>query len=231
MSVNILTGNGLKKVDGGAASEAKGIAYNPTTSGLAADDVQEAIDEINGNLSDKQDKTDNGIKTNAKTVVGAINELLNGLITKQEKEDSALVTTAKSIVGAINELLGKFTSYYTKTESNNLLAAKQNTLAATQIWNGSVTAIHNGGMSGWKAFNVGNYKYIFMMCGANDTCVSTIIPCDVIRRIGTILVTTAAKPTVLYSGNTFLGQWTVHSTTQIDVYVASGVHLQLFGVY
>lgn len=54
--------------------------------------------QINGNLSDKQDKTDNGIKTAAKTVVGGINELLN-----------------------------KFTSYYTKSESDNLLANKTNT--------------------------------------------------------------------------------------------------------
>ena len=46
---------------------------------------------------------------------------------KQDKTDNALTTVAKTIVGAINELLSKFASYYTKTESDNLLANKTNT--------------------------------------------------------------------------------------------------------
>ena len=163
---------------------------------------------------------------------------------KQDKTDNALTTTAKTIVGAINELLGKFAdyftkseintklgNYYTKTESNNLLNAKQNKLASTQIWNSLAPALHNAGLSGWTVFSVANYKYIFILCTVGGGCVSAIIPCDVIRQHGTAINTTTAKPVVLYAGGTFAGQWTVISKTEFAVYAASGVHVQLFGVY
>lgn len=86
------------------------------------DHVKDRVENIESSLSGKQDKTDNGIKTTAKTVVGAINELLN-----------------------------KFTNYFTKTEVNekvdpikahtrtNLL----NPTAQTQTKNG-VTFTNNG---------------------------------------------------------------------------------------
>ena len=53
MSVNILESTGLKKVDGGAASKAEGIAYNSTTSGISANNVQDAIDQINEEVDGK----------------------------------------------------------------------------------------------------------------------------------------------------------------------------------
>jgi len=73
----------------------------------SSDDLKDRVENIESSLSGKQDKTDNGIKTTAKTVVGAINELLNNLTSKQNKEDSTLTTTAKTIVGAIDEVNDK----------------------------------------------------------------------------------------------------------------------------
>lgn len=52
-------------------------------------------------ISGKQDKLDNSLKTSEKTVTGAINELYNG---KQNAHDDSLATESKDIVTAINEV-------------------------------------------------------------------------------------------------------------------------------
>lgn len=59
---------------------------------------KENIEELDTN---KQNKTDNTLKTTSKEVVGAINELSSN---KQNKTDTALKTTDKTIVGGINEI-------------------------------------------------------------------------------------------------------------------------------
>ena len=60
-------------------SDADQINYDNTSSGMAATQVQAAVDELNSN---KQPKTDNNLQTTSKETTGAINEL-KSVLTKQ----------------------------------------------------------------------------------------------------------------------------------------------------
>ena len=62
--------------DNGVGESAEDVAYDNTTSGLSADNVQDAVDEV---VSEKQDKTDNTLTTTNKTIPGAINEINTAL--------------------------------------------------------------------------------------------------------------------------------------------------------
>ena len=53
------------------------INYDNTNSGMAATQIQAAVDELNAN---KQSKIDNNLSTTSKETTGAINELKSGLI-------------------------------------------------------------------------------------------------------------------------------------------------------
>lgn len=57
-------------------ADADQINYDNTSSGMAATQVQAAVDELNSN---KQPKTDNNLQTTSKETTGAINELKSGL--------------------------------------------------------------------------------------------------------------------------------------------------------
>lgn len=61
------------------AENAAQVYYDNTGTSLSATNAQDAITELNTNLTSKQDKTDNTLSTTDKTVVGAINELNNDL--------------------------------------------------------------------------------------------------------------------------------------------------------
>ena len=77
-----------------------------------------AIDKLENT---KQDKTDDGLKTSGKTIVGGINELKRNIDTltsdKQDKNDSSLKTSVKTVVGGINELNTEFDNLETRVES------------------------------------------------------------------------------------------------------------------
>lgn len=60
-----------------------------------------AINYLNSN---KQDKTDNRLATESKIVVDAINEVNTKIDTKQDKTDEGFSTEQKTVVGAVNEL-------------------------------------------------------------------------------------------------------------------------------
>ena len=76
-------------------------------------DIQRGLIQENKNAIDnvertKQNKTDNGLKTRVKAVVGGINELKGNIDTltsdKQDKTDNSLQTSVKTVVGGINEV-------------------------------------------------------------------------------------------------------------------------------
>lgn len=87
-STNVMTRvRALENQGGGQTPLASSVMYDNTTSGLTADNVQGAIDEIDGTL----DIVSQGVQTNG-THIGDL---------------TALLTTAKgNLVGAINELVG-----------------------------------------------------------------------------------------------------------------------------
>lgn len=60
-----------------------------------------AINYLNSN---KQDKTDDRLATESKIVVDAINEVNTKIDTKQDKTDEGFSTEQKTVVGAVNEL-------------------------------------------------------------------------------------------------------------------------------
>ncbi|WP_168105295.1 hypothetical protein, partial [Spiroplasma platyhelix] len=114
-------------------------------------------------INSKQDKTDNGLNTTTKTVVGAINELNtskvndidftsfqesvlqyqnitnNSLNNKQDKTDANLTTVDITIVGAINEVKSNSDKQTTTIEQNttninqNTVNINQNTNDINQI--------------------------------------------------------------------------------------------------
>lgn len=88
----------------GGGSAASDSSYDNTDSGLEADNLQDAIDEVNSNVSSKQNSTDNSLNTTSKNIVGAINEVNSNVSNKQNSTDNSLNTTSKNIVGAINEV-------------------------------------------------------------------------------------------------------------------------------
>lgn len=97
-------------------------------------DVLSHTNQISSLSNNKQNKIDNGLQTNIKTIVGAINEVNtkadNFSSGKQDKNDNALETIAKTIVGAINELNANKQS---KDDANLSTTSKQVVSAINEI--------------------------------------------------------------------------------------------------
>lgn len=86
-----LTHNG--DVITGLPSIASQINYDNTSSGMAATQVQDAVDELNSN---KQPKTDNNLQTTSKETTGAINELKSGLIVYFDSDELTFTDIANN---------------------------------------------------------------------------------------------------------------------------------------
>ena len=116
---------------GGGATDADEISYDNTASGLAGDNVQEAIDEVVDDIGDLSDLE----TTDKSDIVSAINEV-NGITDDLQTAISGAVedigdlsdletTTKTDLVSAINEVAsgsgGSFTRelLYNKGENNN----------------------------------------------------------------------------------------------------------------
>lgn len=84
-------------------------------------------------LSLYQEKEDNSLETENKTIVGAINENKAHIATKQESSDNSLSTENKTIVGAINENKGyidTLTSSKQDKEDSSLITDDKNIVNA-----------------------------------------------------------------------------------------------------
>lgn len=129
--VQNITNEGTKQVE---AVKAEGEKQLEIITG-AGGGLAPRVEELEKN---KQDKTDNNLKTTSKNIVGAINELNDrqpDLTPYQTKTDTSLQTTSKEIVGAINGLnSGKLNSSGNGTLTGNF------TVTGSFVSNGEVTA-------------------------------------------------------------------------------------------
>ena len=130
----------------GGGSAASDSSYDNTDSGLEADNLQDAIDEVNTNVTSKQNSTDNSLNTTSKNIVGAINEVNSNVSNKQNSTDNSLNTTSKNIVGAINELKTSISSKQNSTD-NSLNTTSKTIVGAINELKAGKGSITLGGQS------------------------------------------------------------------------------------
>jgi hypothetical protein len=112
-----LTHNG--DVISGLPSTASQINYDNTDSGMAATQVQAAVDELNSN---KQPKTDNNLQTTSKETTGAINELKNELTGKQNSYSTPVkigeIAIGETSIGVVATKTGYISLVYEMNSVN-----------------------------------------------------------------------------------------------------------------
>ena len=91
--------SGLRAVYGKIAETAAGAAYNNTTSGLTANTIQGAVDEIAGQVSVLDDAVGNTtLTTTAQTLTGAIEEVKGTADNAANKDLSNLSATGTAVI-------------------------------------------------------------------------------------------------------------------------------------
>ena len=186
---------------------AENVAYDHETSGLSANNGQEAIDEL---ASEKQDKTDNTLQTTSKTIPGAINEINTALVaygecsTARSTADKVVTITGLTVKTG-TRIAVRFTDTGTSNPSSGNLTLQVNSMTAKTIVDGhSNKTVLTYSNAGYFYNNLvaefiydGTY-WVYMNRDNNTTYTGATLKTNVAKTgSGTTVTTTIAASTTM----------------------------------